>query len=249
MNWHAQSANGVVKNLGSSHNGLSEKESHKRLGKFGKNILEKHSKKGRISVLIKQFNSLLIYVLIIAVVISALIGHIIDAVVIGVIIFLNAGIGFVQEYKAEEIIEKLKKSLRYDILVLREGKQIRVDSKFLVPGDVVVLNTGDRVLADCRILENEGLYVNEAVLSGESFPVEKNIGKLDLAVVLAERKWIADLVSPVRSSAMDNIGRINTQDNPFVVIHEFGHIFGLNDIKKKDCKIVRSFYNTLCYDK
>ena len=188
MDWHIQSREKVLKNLDSSENGLTKNEVQKRFAKFGKNIIHKYKGKNLLMIFLKQFNSLLIYILIVAAVISAMIGHLIDAVVIGAIVFLNAGIGFVQEYKAEEIIEKLRKSLRYKATVLRDGVQMEIDSGLLVPGDIIFLNVGDKVLADCRILSLENLQVNEAVLSGESFPVDKLTGILESDVVLADRK-------------------------------------------------------------
>ena len=184
-----QSPESVLKNLKSSESGLSEAEVQKRFSKYGKNILRKFKGKSKFRILLGQFNSLLIYILILAAVVSALIGHIIDAVVIGAIVLINAVIGFVQEYKAEEIIEKLRKSLRYKVLVLREGVHKEIDSKLLVPGDIVLLNAVDKILADCRILELENLQTNESVLTGESFPVDKNIEALNKSVVLAERKY------------------------------------------------------------
>jgi len=188
MSWHDRSLDGVLKDLGSSEKGLNEAEVQKRFGKFGKNVLRKYRRKSRLRVLLGQFNSLLIWILIVAAVVSAVIGHWIDAGVIGVIVVLNGVIGFFQEYKAEEIIEKLRRSLRYKIMVLRNGVQKEIDSKFLVPGDIVLFDTGDKVLADCRILELDGLQVSEAVLSGESFPIDKEVCVLKKDVVLAERR-------------------------------------------------------------
>ncbi|NPE26994.1 HAD-IC family P-type ATPase [Methanococcoides sp. SA1] len=189
MDWHTIDALEVVRKLGSStEKGLSESEIQKRFAKYGKNILREHKRKSRLKVFLGQFNSLLVWVLFIAAGLSAMVGHVVDAVVIGIIILLNGGIGFFQEYKAEEIIEKLKASLKYDVLVLRDGKRVKVDAKFLVPGDVLVLNAGDKVLADCRIVEADGVQTNEAVLSGESFPIGKEVEALGKDVVLADRK-------------------------------------------------------------
>jgi Ca2+-transporting ATPase len=188
MSWHAQSLGEVLKKLGSSEQGLSGDEVQKRFAKFGKNVLRKYRRKSRLGVLLGQFNSLLIWILIVAAVLSAVIGHWIDASVIVVIVILNGLIGFAQEYKAEEIIEKLRRSLRYKVMVLRDGVRKEIDSKFLVPGDIVLFDAGDRISADCRILELESLQVSEAVLSGESFPVDKELSVLDKDVVLAERK-------------------------------------------------------------
>lgn len=188
MDWHAQSSEEVLKNLRSSVSGLSEPEVQRRFSKYGKNVLRRFKSKSKFVIFLEQFNSLLVYILILAMVVSGIIGHYIDASVIGIIVILNAVIGFIQEYKAEAIIEKLRKSLRYKVRVLRDGVQKEIDSKFLVPGDIILLDAGDRVLADCRIIEQESLQVNEAVLTGESFPIEKNEKVLAKGVVLAERK-------------------------------------------------------------
>ena len=190
MNWHAEEKEVVLQNLKSSKKGLSEKEVQDRLTQYGKNTLRKHKGKSKLKVLINQFNSLLIYILIGAAVISFVIGHVIDAIVISIIVLLNAGIGFVQEYKAEEIIEKLKKSLKYKVMVLRSGVQKEIDSMYLVSGDIILLESGDKVLADCRILESSNLQSNESVLTGESLPVEKDESILDKDTVLAERRNI-----------------------------------------------------------
>ena len=188
MDWHSLQQKEVLKKLGSSEKGLAEVNVQKRFGKYGKNIIRKFKTKSKFKILLRQFNSLLVYILIIAIIISISIGHFIDAIVIGVIVFLNAGIGFAQEYKAEETIEKLRKSLKYKVLVMRGGIQKEIDSKFLVPGDIILLNAGSKVLADCRILNLENLQVNEAILSGESFPVDKIVEVLKNDVVLADRK-------------------------------------------------------------
>jgi Ca2+-transporting ATPase len=188
MDWHSKSVEEVLKNLGSSRNGLNESEVQKRFAKFGKNVLREYSKKSLLRVFLGQFNSLLVWVLIVAAAVSGALGHFIDAIVISVIVLLNGGIGFFQEHKAESIIEKLRKSLLYRVMVLRNGRQTEVDSKFLVPGDIVILEAGDKVLADCRVLSGEEIRTNEAVLSGESFPVEKSSDVLGKDVVLAERR-------------------------------------------------------------
>ena len=188
MTWHEMPVKEVLRRLDSSEQGLSEFEVQQRSKKYGKNVLRKYVGVSKFRILARQFNSLLIYILIVATGVSAVIGHVVDAVVIGAIVILNAGIGFFQEYKAEEIIEKLKRSLQYKVVVLREGVQKEIDSRFLVPGDIVLLNEGSKVLADCRLIEAENLQINEAVLTGESFPVGKKIEVMSGGEVLAERK-------------------------------------------------------------
>lgn len=187
MSWHSLSSEEVLKNLKSSEDGLTSKEAEERLVSYGKNVLRKHRGRSKLKVLLGQFNSLLIYILIIAAVLSFLIGHAVDAIVISVIVLLNASIGFIQEYKAEEIIEKLKKSLGYNVMILRGGVQMDIDSAHLVPGDIMLLESGDKVLADARVIETEELQVNEAVLTGESFPVDKIVDSLEPDTVLADR--------------------------------------------------------------
>ncbi len=188
MTWHDLSKKEVLKKVKGSSTGLSDEEANRRIGIYGRNELQKIKHPSKWLMFISQFNSMLIYILIVAAVVSAIIGHSIDAIVIGFIVLLNASIGYVQEYKAEEIIEKLKKSLDYDVIVVRGGKQKEISSKNLVPGDIVLFNNGNKVLADCRVLKTENLQVNEAILTGESFPVSKNADELGLEVVLAERK-------------------------------------------------------------
>jgi Ca2+-transporting ATPase len=187
--WHDKSADEVLRevDVGVS-GGLSSDEVLRRRKRFGSNVLEVRKGKSKLSVFFGQFNSLLIWVLIAAAVLSFLVDSVLDAAVIGVIVLLNAVIGFVQEYKAEEIIEKLKRSLRYDVVVVRDGVRMKVGAEDLVRGDVAVMNAGDRVLADCRIVEADGVEVDEAVLTGESLPVEKVVDKLGRDVVLADRK-------------------------------------------------------------
>jgi len=187
--WHDRGVDEVLREIDVDvKSGLSSGEVLRRRKKFGLNVLSVRKGKSMFGVFLGQFNSLLIWVLIVAAVLSAFVGHSLDAAVIGVIVILNSVIGFVQEYKAEEIIEKLKRSLKYDVLVVRDGVRLKVGAEELVRGDVVILDSGDRVLADCRVVEADGVKVDEAVLSGESFPVEKSREVLGKDVVLADRK-------------------------------------------------------------
>jgi P-type Ca2+ transporter type 2C len=188
MDWHVQSPKGALKILKSSEEGLSESEVQKRFAEYGKNIIRKLKTHSKFLIFVSQLNSFLVYILLLATLVSVLIGHFLDAGVILAIIILNAIIGFIQEYKAEEIIAKLRRSLAYKVRVVRGGAQEEIDSKFLVPGDIVLLDAGDRVLADCRLLEQENFRVNEAALTGESFPIEKEIDSLEKGTVLAERR-------------------------------------------------------------
>jgi len=188
MDWHAKKVDDVLSELDTGKKGLDESEAKLRLRKFGLNEIKERKRLTKTKLLFSQFKSFLIIILIIAGIISWLIGHMIDAIVILIVVFLNVIISFIQEYKAEEIIEKLKKSLRYNVLVMRNGKQKEINPKFLVPGDIVILNEGDKILVDCRLISQEGFQVNESVLTGESLPISKEADTIKGATILAERK-------------------------------------------------------------
>ncbi len=185
----------VLKELDTDKDGLSSSEAKKRLEKYGRNKLREEKKISPFKIFIEQFKSPLIWVLIAAMVISIAVAFIekenglmlrdlTDAIVIGVILILNAILGFVQEYKAEKAIEELKKMASLKATVLRDGKEKDIDAEELVPGDVVLIETGDRIPADARIIEEHELEIQEAALTGESTPVAKKEEKLksDLAV-------------------------------------------------------------------
>jgi len=188
VNWHNLKKEAVIEKLNSDERGLSEKEASLRLQRYGKNIIKEIYKINPIKIFFKQFRSFLIYILIAAVIISFLIKHYVDAGIIFAIVILNATLGFVQQYKAEKSILKLKKLLKPTVKVFRQGKLRRVKSEEVVPGDVVVVREGDKIVADCRILESENLEVNEAILTGESLPITKQEEKIPLHIILAERK-------------------------------------------------------------
>ncbi|MBD3252851.1 HAD-IC family P-type ATPase [Candidatus Pacearchaeota archaeon] len=190
MNWHSLTAKEVIEKLNSSNKGLTRNNAEERLREFGSNKLKKTKRFNAIKVFLDQFKSFLIIVLIVAAVISLFAhsgGINIDAIVIFVIILLNTGLGFFQEYKAEKAIEKLEKMMVPKANVLRENKVMEVNSESLVPGDILVLEEGDKIMADARILESEGLRVNEAPLTGESVPQGKNPFKLMKDIALADR--------------------------------------------------------------
>jgi Ca2+-transporting ATPase len=173
MEWHAIKKEEVVRHLKSSYEGLSSREVEKRLGEFGKNEIKEILKINPLKILLKQLNSFLIYVMLFAVLISVLIKHYLDASVISAIILFNAAIGFIQQYKAEKSILKLRQLFVPKVKVFRDQKLLIVSSQELVPGDVMLLEEGDKVLADSRILESDNLEINEAILTGESNAVEK----------------------------------------------------------------------------
>lgn len=228
MGWHDLNSKEVLKNLSTSVNGLNETEVQKRFGEFGKNVIKSQRSKSPLMVLIGQFNSLLIYILIISAILSVIIGHTIDAVVILAIVLLNSMIGFFQEYKAESIIEKLKESLKYKVMVLRDGVQQEIDSMYLVPGDIMVLDSGNKILADARIIESEELQTSESVLTGESFPVDKTAKEISPETILADRKnmlYAGTTISKGKALAVVVETGMNT---------EFGKLAGLVGETKSD---------------
>lgn len=173
VEYHSIKKEEVIKNLDSQVSGLEESEAKRRLEEYGLNELKQIYKVSPIKIFFKQFNNFLIYVLLAAIVISLLIRHYIDASVILVIVLLNASLGFFQQYKAEQSIIKLKQLFIPQAKVFRNNKLQLISSKEVVPGDIILFEEGDKVLADCRIIEAENLELNEAVLTGESNPVEK----------------------------------------------------------------------------
>ncbi|QEE14674.1 cation-translocating P-type ATPase [Promethearchaeum syntrophicum] len=170
--------------------GLSSSESLTRLEKYGPNELQAGKKTPRWLVFLQQFQDPLIYILIVSAIISAVAehgGH--DWIVIAVIIFLNAIIGFFQEGKADKAIEALKNYSAPDAQVIRDGKEISIKARELVPGDIIVIHEGDMIPADGRIFEEKNLKAEEAALTGESVPVNKNINIIeDPECPLAEHK-------------------------------------------------------------
>jgi magnesium-transporting ATPase (P-type) len=175
INWHAIGTDVVFDQVASQPGGLTQKEAEKRLAEHGANRLRPVKKRSQWSLLLSQFKNVLIYVLIVSAAITALIGHWIDAAVIAGVVIINAIIGFIQEGKAEKAIDAIRELLSSQATVLRDGKRISLPAEELVPGDVVFLQSGDRVPADLRLFNVKNLRIDEATLAGESIPVEKSI--------------------------------------------------------------------------
>src|SRR5437016_5511779 len=193
--WHALRAEAVLQRLDSAPLGLTSREASERLSRFGPNELVQTARVSPLRILLSQFVDVLVIVLIIAAIISAALGvlqgqneDLYDAVLIIVIVIMNAILGFVQEYRAERSLEALKSLAAPKAHVLREGGIVAVPSRELVPGDVAVLSAGDRVPADARLFEVASLRVNEASLTGESLPVSKAVEPLPRDSFLGDRK-------------------------------------------------------------
>ncbi|GBC68512.1 Calcium-transporting ATPase 1 [archaeon HR01] len=177
--WHSLSIDDVLARLKTDgERGLSSIEAGKRLERYGPNILQPIPRPSAFKIFVKQFANIMVGLLIAALVISGLLGELIDAIVIGVIVFFVAVIGFVQEYRAEKTLETLKKMLSPTTVVVRDGVEKEIAVKDLVPGDIVILYTGSKIPADLRLIETVNLQVNEATLTGESTPVSKIVEPL-----------------------------------------------------------------------
>jgi Ca2+-transporting ATPase len=173
MKWYQFDENEVFNKIGTSEGGLSGSEAEKRLEKYGLNKLPEAEGISRLKILLHQFTSPLIYILIVAAVVTAFLGEYIDTGVIVAVLILNAVIGYFQEYKAETSVRALKGMVVPRARVVREGKEKEIPSENLVPGDIVLLASGGKVPADLRVFKTTELKIEEAALTGESVPVEK----------------------------------------------------------------------------
>jgi Ca2+-transporting ATPase len=199
--WHALDAEAVLERLDSSRTGLSAEEVARRLAVHGRNHIARATRVHPVRILLHQFTGALVYVLMAALVISLAIGHWQDAIVIGVVLVLNAAVGFVQQYRAEHAISALMSLVSPGATVVRDGARRAISSEELVPGDVVWLSSGDLVPADLRLLDEASLRIDEAILTGESVTVAKHPDRLegDGALPVAERRNMAFMGTPVAS--------------------------------------------------
>ncbi len=185
-NWYSIKRRTLMNELNVDEDiGLSSDEAERRIIQYGLNELEKGKKKSPLMLFVEQFRDPLIFILLAALIISVIIGffshdeqekveYFIDAAAISVIVLFNAFFGFIQEYRAEKSIEALKSMAAPFTTVSREGQKVRIEAKYLIPGDIIYLEEGDKVPADARLLQSMALRVDESTLTGESFPVAKN---------------------------------------------------------------------------
>lgn len=185
---HNKTIQQALRELDTSDKGLSGSEASERIKKYGLNEIKEGKKISPWQIFLNQFKSIVIWILIIATVISAFLKEYIDAIVILIIIILIAVLGFVQEYRAERAIEALKKLASLKATVLRDNQKKDIDSRELVPGDIIILETGDKVPADARLIEVFNLQAQEAALTGESQPVKKTAGALEEKIGIADMK-------------------------------------------------------------
>ena len=178
MKWQNKSADDTLKIIKSNYNGLSSEEVKERQDEYGKNELIEKEKPGPITKFIGQFKDFLIILLIVAAIAAAIIGDITDAIVILIVVILNAVIGFIQENRAENAMEQLKSMTSSEAVVIRDGEPQKTSASELTVGDVVVLEEGDNVPADLRLLKSYDLMVDESALTGESKPSDKDENSL-----------------------------------------------------------------------
>ncbi len=176
INWWSLDINDIYKILVSKRSGLTSVEAKERLKRYGFNDFGRKKELPLFKLVLSQFANWLTLILVAAAIVSFALGERIDSLVIISLVVLSAFFGFIQEFKAEKTLSKLKKYIRNKALVFRDGTIKRVDHNSVVPGDIVQLHIGDMIPADIRLIASDGLATNESVLTGESVPVEKNAG-------------------------------------------------------------------------
>lgn len=190
-NWHDQDQEKVLLQLGTSPAGLSDTEAERRRGQYGYNRLPVPPARSSIKRFLLQFHNILIYVLLASAFVTALLGHLTDTGIILAVVATNAVIGFVQEGKAEKAMESIRQMLAPSASVVRGGERRTVEGEKLVPGDIVLLEPGDKVPADIRLMKTHGLQIQEAVLTGESVPVDKGTEAVTAGAALGDRTCMA----------------------------------------------------------
>jgi Ca2+-transporting ATPase len=179
--WHTLSVDSTLARVESEPRGLTAEEAARRLVEFGANELRAVHGVSPLVLLLEQFKNLLILILLAATVVSAFLGHEVEAIAITVIVLFAVLLGFLQEYRAERAIEALREMAAPAATTLRGGKEVELPARDLVPGDVILLRAGNRVPADVRLIESVNLQIEESALTGESVPVEKHVEALDAA--------------------------------------------------------------------
>lgn len=201
-------------------NGLTEEDAEQLLEEWGNNELPEGEKDPEWLKFIKHFSDVLIYILLVAAVVTFVLGHYVDTIVILLVAIINALIGYIQERKAEKALEGIKKMLSLEATVIRDGEQTEIASADLVPGDVVIVNAGDKIPADVRLAVTNNLHVEESALTGESTSVEKSTETLSEDTPLGDRLHMAFSGTSVASGSgkgiivatgeNTEIGKINT---------------------------------------
>ena len=202
MDWHTLHIDEVFELTGSSPLGINSGEALERLKEHGPNSLVEKKRTSLLQIFLHQFRDFMIIVLMAAAIISGFIGDITDTIIIITIILLNAIIGFIQEYRAEKAMEALKKMASVRAMVQRDGKPANIPSEELVPGDLVLLESGNVVPADLRLMDSQSLLVNESALTGESLASSKNA-----EIITGEEIPLGDRLNMAYKSTLVNNGR------------------------------------------
>jgi len=203
--FHSKSGEKVLEEISSRPEGLNLEEAENRLQKFGPNEIPEKKATHPAFIFLKQFRSWLIYILIGAALFSLWTGHIFDAYIILVVLLFNALMGFIQEIKAEKSIRALKRMVVSFAKVVREGELLKIPTKELVLGDIILLEEGDRIPADARLLQLKNFRTMEAALTGESLPVNKNLEELPEKTLLSDQKnmvWLGTFVVAGQAKAV-----------------------------------------------
>lgn len=236
--WYRQSKEEVLEAFNTESTGLTDDQALKALQKYGENTLKESEKESIFHIFFSQFADLLVIILLIAAFISTLTGELESTLVIVSVLVLNAVLGTVQHVKAEKSLDSLKSLSSPMAKVIRGGKRLQIDSKYVVPGDIVILEAGDMVVADGRIINNYSLQVNESSLTGES----SNVDKRD--VRLYEETPLADRINMVYSGSLVTYGRAEVVVTSTAMDTEIGKIASLmNETGQKKTPLQRSLDN------
>ena len=220
--WYALREEEALRTLSSNRGGLNQGEATRRLEKYGPNVLMEEEKTTPFKIFLGQFKNFLILILIAAVVVSAAIGEVFDAGVIFAIVVACAVLGFVQEYRSEKAIQALKKMAAPTAKVLRDEKEEEIPATEIVPGDIILLATGDRVPADARIIEAANVTTDESSLTGESVPVQKTTEPIQQGELA-----VGDRANMVFSATVVTYGRGTGVVTATGMGTEFGRIAGM----------------------
>jgi magnesium-transporting ATPase (P-type) len=189
--WHACAIKEVRRRLVSPDEGLISAEAARRLAQVGPNRLPAGKRRGALARLAEQFHNVLIYVLLGAALVAAVLGHAVDTLVIVAVVLVNAAIGYLQEGRAERALDAIRSMISPQAQVMRDGRRLTIDAADIVPGDLVLLEAGDRVPADLRLATARGLRIEEAALTGESVPVDKATEQVAADLPLGDRRSMA----------------------------------------------------------
>ena len=178
--WHTLAIDSVLAELSSTRRGLTKSEVEQRLVREGPNELQAAARVSPWRIFFEQFKNVLILILLVATVASAFLGHGVETIAIGIIVLFAVVLGFVQEYRAERAIEALREMAAPSVIVIRDGREVEIAARDVVPGDIILLQAGDKIAADARLIESVNLQVEEAALTGESIPIHKRTEPLSV---------------------------------------------------------------------